>query len=158
MRLMLVGSVGCGKTTLLQRLDRQDLVYAKTQTTCLGERFIDTPGEYLTYGWMRRALQQASYDSDMLAFLQSATEERETIPPVFHTYFTLPVIGVVTKIDLAGPRERAAARERLERAGAGRVWEVSALTGEGVPELAAWLGSYRVPESSRAADGATRAG
>lgn len=31
MKVMLLGKIGCGKTTLTQRLNEQDVVYAKTQ-------------------------------------------------------------------------------------------------------------------------------
>jgi len=142
-RVMLVGSVGCGKTTLVQRLADRELAYVKTQTTRLDDEYIDTPGEYLTYGWMRRALQQAAYAASLVVFLQSAIEPRETIPPGFRTYFTQPVVGVVTKVDAATPDECAIARARLGRAGASEVWEVSALTGVGMPELAACLEQRR---------------
>ena len=37
-KLLLVGGVGCGKTTLLQRLEGRDIAYAKTGHPELGKR------------------------------------------------------------------------------------------------------------------------
>ena len=141
-RVMLLGNVGCGKTTLIQKLRGADIVYAKTETTQRGEDYIDTPGEYLAYGFMRRALQQSSYDAKLIGFLQSAVEPRATIQPGFHTYFTQPVIGIVTKIDLATPDQIGRARRWLELAGARTIVEVSALTGAGLDELRELLAGH----------------
>ncbi|MCL2780953.1 MAG: EutP/PduV family microcompartment system protein [Actinomycetia bacterium] len=138
-RLMLVGSVGCGKTTLAQRLRDQRLARVKTQTTQYLDTLIDTPGEYLRHGHLRRALQQAEPGADLVALLQSASEGQETIPPGFATFFTKPVIGIITKIDIADAERRRAARERLHRAGAREIIAVSAWTGEGLAELSARL-------------------
>ena len=138
-RLLLVGNVGCGKTTLVQRLTDQELTYSKTQAATFSAHFIDTPGEYLAHGYLRHALHQISVESSLIALLQSASETRETIPPGFSTFFTRPVIGVVTKIDLADEAQIESARARLRRAGAREIMAVSALTGQGVTELAARL-------------------
>ena len=44
-RAMLVGAIGCGKTTLTQRLKAQELKYNKTQAIEFSANIIDTPGE-----------------------------------------------------------------------------------------------------------------
>ena len=46
-KILLVGQVSCGKTTLCQRLNGLDIVYQKTQALDVVHRTIDTPGEYL---------------------------------------------------------------------------------------------------------------
>ena len=46
-RVLLVGSVSCGKTTLCQRLNGAIRQYKKTQTIEVMGQTIDTPGEYL---------------------------------------------------------------------------------------------------------------
>ena len=42
-RVALVGKIGCGKTTLRQKLSDEELHYRKTQTISYTEDFIDTP-------------------------------------------------------------------------------------------------------------------
>lgn len=47
-RVALVGKIGCGKTTLRQKLSDEELHYRKTQTISYYlEDFIDTPGEFI---------------------------------------------------------------------------------------------------------------
>ena len=53
--------------------------------------------------------------------------------------FSVPAVGVVTKIDCAGPREIAQAEELLHLTGVERIFRVSVVTGEGMEELLAFL-------------------
>ena len=46
-RILLVGTIGCGKTTLCQALNGMALEYKKTQAIEVVNTTIDTPGEYL---------------------------------------------------------------------------------------------------------------
>jgi len=46
-KIMFVGSVGVGKTTLTQRLKGLDIQYYKTQAVQFHDSIIDTPGEFL---------------------------------------------------------------------------------------------------------------
>ena len=47
-KVMMIGKIGCGKTTLSQRLLGQEVKYKKTQAVeVLGSDILDTPGEYL---------------------------------------------------------------------------------------------------------------
>jgi ethanolamine utilization protein EutP len=138
-RILLVGSVGCGKTTLLQRLHGAELVYAKTPAIVTEGEVLDTPGEYLELPWFKHALLLASYEVDLVVLLAAAGELEAKIPPGFTSYFTRPSIGVVTKIDLATPADVAHAVDHLRLAGADEVFAVSALTGEGIDALRARL-------------------
>lgn len=51
----------------------------------------------------------------------------------------MPVAGVVTKIDIATPKQIADAVELLQLAGADPIFKVSPMTGEGMEELVAFL-------------------
>lgn len=138
-RALLIGSVGCGKTTLLQRLQDRDLTYLKTQAITLEGTVLDSPGEYLEHTFYRHALRLASFESDVVVLLEAADAAHTKLPPAFTTFFTKPVIGVVTKTDLATPAQVARAREHLQLAGALEIHEVSAVTGHGIPTLLAAL-------------------
>ena len=54
-KLMLIGKVSCGKTTLCQYLTNQQMTYKKTQALTVTDNIIDTPGEYVE----RRQFYQA---------------------------------------------------------------------------------------------------
>ena len=130
-KLLLIGSVGCGKTTFLQHLHGLDQTYAKTQAIYSHDGTWDTPGEFVDSLWLKHALQQASTQVDLIVFLHAATSPTCKIPPLFATYFTKPAIGVVTKTDLATPAEIDHARTVLKLTGATDIYPVSSTTGDG---------------------------
>jgi ethanolamine utilization protein EutP len=138
-RILLVGGVGCGKTTLLQRLHGNDVSYAKTETIYTDGSVVDTPGEYLELPWFKHALRLASFEVELVVLLASATVGEARFPPGFTTFFMPPSIGVVTKTDIASPAEVATASSHLRLAGASELYEVSALTGQGMDALEARL-------------------
>ncbi len=132
---MLVGSVGCGKTTLSQRLRDEDLVHTKTQTLVWEDNLLDTPGEYVDHGSFKNALLVASYEADAVLMLDAATDDGSRLPPMFASLFNLPVLGVVTKTDISSQDQIGQARSRLDLAGAHELVEVSAVSGQGIPYL-----------------------
>lgn len=129
--VLLVGSVGCGKTTFRQRLHAEPIRYAKTQSIEAIAGVIDTPGEYLELGRYKRALMLASYDADAVILIQSAICPESRFPPSFASCFPSAVLGVVSKIDLAHPRQIAEAAQMLSLAGAERVLPVDSVSGRG---------------------------
>ena len=138
-RILLVGSVGCGKTTLLQRLHGEELNYLKTETIYTEGGVVDTPGEYLELPWFKHALRLASFEVDLVVLLASATVYEGRFQPGFTTFFMPPSIGVVTKTDIATPAQVESAGNHLRLAGATEILAVSALTGAGMDALVARL-------------------
>lgn len=134
--ILLIGSVGSGKTTLRQRLTGADLEYQKTQTTIIEDGVYDTPGEYLDHGWMRHILQLTSVDCDVVLLLLDPTSPLPRIPPGFSSFFTKPMLGVVTKIDIATTQQIDHARAVLDMSGATSVHEISSVTGHGIGAIA----------------------
>ncbi|WP_246043304.1 EutP/PduV family microcompartment system protein [Tessaracoccus massiliensis] len=130
-----MGSIGAGKTTFRQQLMEQDIDYAKTQSIEAFDGVIDTPGEYLEYGRLRRALQVVAYDVDTVVMMLDPTSDGNRIPPGFAISFNKPTIGIVTKIDLASPTQIAAAEEQLAQAGAERIYAVDSLSGRGFDDV-----------------------
>jgi len=132
---VLMGMSGCGKTTLIQALLGEALRYAKTQTVERHLHFIDTPGEYMEHRQFYRALIMTAVDAEEIGLVQDIGRS-SWIPPAFATTFAKPVFGIVTKTDLAKDRaEVQAAYDVLVRAGADPIFEICALTGDGLPEL-----------------------
>ena len=139
-KLLMIGTVSCGKTTLSQYLSGMELVYKKTQALDVIGTAIDTPGEYLEHRAYMRNLMVLSADVDYVLFLMDPTQERFMYSPGHSASFPVPVIGVVTKIDIATPKQIADAREMLEITGASPIFNISSYTGEGILELLKYIG------------------
>ena len=138
-KIMLIGHIACGKTTLCQRLNGLKQEYKKTQTIEVINHTIDTPGEYLEHRALLRSLTVTSVDVDLVLFLQDATSERFLFSPSQSAAFPIPVIGVVTKTDIATPEQTAQAVELLELAGADPIFCVSSVNGDGMDALINYL-------------------
>ncbi|VBB05293.1 ethanolamine/propanediol utilisation protein eutp/pduv [Lucifera butyrica] len=138
-KVMLIGPVGAGKTSLAAALAKNSRPVTKTQDISFADGAIDTPGEYAQIPRFYSALMVTAMSASLVIMVQDATEGKSTLPPAFAGMFARPVIGVVTKVDLpAADRERA--RACLEQAGAGKtVFFVSTVTGEGLNELMDYL-------------------
>lgn len=126
-KIMMIGKIGCGKTTLSQRLIGEDVTYKKTQALELvGQDILDTPGEYLEQRQFYKALVVTAVEADVILLLASAIDEQTSFSPRMSTMFSeKPVIGVVTKIDLVEkPEQIEAAKLILEMAGADVILQV----------------------------------
>ena len=135
-RIILIGRSTAGKTTLCQRINHEELQYHKTQTVqIVNQSMIDTPGEYLERRYFRGALMVTAADADTIVLVQDATEKGSMFPPAYSSMFAKPCVGVVTKSDLASEHEISNARQYLKAAGAGEIFVVSSVTGEGVEAL-----------------------
>ncbi|GHP13344.1 ethanolamine utilization protein EutP [Lentilactobacillus fungorum] len=140
-KAIFIGAIGCGKTTLIQRLDKLKLTYNKTQTLEFYSNIIDTPGEYVEHRAMYSNLMTSAIDADVVVLMQSATDPRVVLPTGFSTMFTKPTVGIVTKIDVATPKQINLVNDRLKDAGASQVFQVSAVTGKNVAKFTKYLQS-----------------
>ncbi|WP_313184501.1 EutP/PduV family microcompartment system protein [Lacrimispora sp.] len=140
MKIMLIGSVGSGKTTLCQRIQGEIINYKKTQSVEFYSQMIDTPGEFVLHRRFYSALQMMAASSDIIGFVCNVTEQSQTFSPYFAQNFTKPCIGIITKIDLASNEEAIInAEKRLELAGVEKIFRLSAVEDKGVAELIAYL-------------------
>ncbi|UNK20757.1 EutP/PduV family microcompartment system protein [Paenibacillus sp. N3/727] len=139
-KIIFAGSTGSGKTTLCQRLHGQEMAYKKTQAIENFEQAIDTPGECLENRYLYKMLLVSSVDADVIGLVQDCTKEESYFPPGFATMFAKPVIGIVTKVELAQSDEDITkARDYLQAAGVERIFEVSSMENVGMEELQAYL-------------------
>ena len=136
-KLLLIGKTGCGKTTLVQRINGKALKYEKTQMLSYYDNILDTPGEYMENRGLYKALIVSSYDCDVIAMIQAVDDERSIFPPSFSTAFTKPVIGIVSKSDLEGDISRS--EEILKEAGAEKIFLISSCDNEGIEALYEYL-------------------
>ncbi|MEM1485462.1 EutP/PduV family microcompartment system protein [Oscillospiraceae bacterium PP1C4] len=141
-KIMLVGKTFSGKTTLCQYLNNQELQYHKTQSIqVIGDSMIDTPGEYLERRNLYRALIVTSVEAEAIVLVQDAMDDNSMFAPQFASMFPKPVLGVVTKADLAGEEDIERAKSFLKDAGAQQIFVISSVTGSGCKELYAYLDS-----------------
>ncbi len=138
-KIILVGHVACGKTTLCQCLNGMEMKYKKTQALEVIHQTIDTPGEYVERRSLFHALVVTSVEADQVLFVQDASQDRFMFAPGQAAAFPIPVAGVVSKADMATPQQVKNAVELLELAGASPIFVVSAFTGQGIEELRDFL-------------------
>lgn len=108
-KILLIGGVGAGKTSLKQTLLREELRYRKTQTLDFSTLFVDCPGEYLEIPQYYHVFIDASRRVSEIWALQDATKKRTNFPPHFAKAFNKPIIGIITKVDLDQANEEQAA-------------------------------------------------
>lgn len=139
-KIIFIGNIGCGKTTLSQRILGEKQIYQKTQSVELrGDSIVDTPGEYLELNYFRGALMITSAEADVLGFVQSAIDDKRMFSPCYAGSFAKPAIGIVTKIDVATKEQIDEAEECLKMAGAERIFKVSCYKNKGIKELIKYL-------------------
>lgn len=135
-RLMVIGPVGCGKTTFCQRILGRDLVYQKTQSVQLVGSAIDTPGEYMESRAYYRALLVSAVEADVILLMQQAGDRASRYAPGIASMFQKPVLGVVTKIDCCEEElDIRRAEDILLLAGATPVFSISSVQDTGIEVL-----------------------
>jgi ethanolamine utilization protein EutP len=139
MFVMVSGPVSSGKTTLCQKLAGIPLITHKTQTIIQIGAAIDTPGEYLEGRWYWNRLIAASAEAEILLLVLDCGNRHYQLMAGLAAMFNCPVAGVITKTDIGDDEEIDFVRKRLTLAGASPVFAVSALTGQGIPDLADYL-------------------
>jgi len=135
-RVMLVGAVGSGKTTLARVLNKEETeTVTKTQSLEYSACSIDTPGEFVENPFYYRALFATSLEADAVVFIQDATRNRSIFPPGFAAAFSKRTIGVVTKIDHPQADVKRATGFLKSLGLSGPVVLTSAFTGEGIETI-----------------------
>ena len=133
---LFVSKSGCGKTSLCQRLQGEEIKYKKTQSIDLYVDSIDTPGEYLENRNYYSALITTAAEANMIALVQECGDTISMMPPGFAGTFGREVIGIITKTDIGECEDSIdIIEEQLRVAGVSRVFKVSAYSTEGIEEL-----------------------
>lgn len=138
-KVIFIGQTGCGKTTLCQKLNKQELKYKKTQAVELYGTAIDTPGEYMENPRLYHALQVTAADAAVIALVSDPTRAYQAIPPAFAGVFSKKVIGIVTKLEIAEEAEITRAVRELEKANAKPIFLVDTVAGTGMDVLAEYF-------------------
>lgn len=137
-KLILIGRVAAGKTTLRQALMGEKPHYYKTQYIQYTDVIIDTPGEYTELRNLSGPLALYAYEADVVGLVLSADEPYSIFNPCLAAIVNREVIGLVTGIDK--PRANVErATKWLKLAGCRRVFALSSYTREGIDELLEFL-------------------
>ena len=113
-KLILMGRVAAGKTTLTQALKGEQLHYCKTQYINYMDTIIDTPGEYTEVHTLAAALGVYSYEADVIGIISGIDKPDANVPLVERW---LANCGV--------PKEK--------------MFYISSYTGEGLEKIIAYL-------------------
>lgn len=138
-KIMMLGPIGHGKTTLIQSLINEDITYNKTQDIIYLGDFIDTPGEFVQHRRFNIALQVTSQDAAIIVFVLNATINSQIYAPGYAQSFNKPVIGVVSHIDVARNDDIKNAKAQLHLAGVQHIFEISPISGKGLAELRSYF-------------------
>ena len=137
-RLILIGRVAAGKTTLTQALKGEQIHYCKTQYINYTDTIIDTPGEYTEVHRLSAALALYAYEADIVGFVISANEPFCIVPPNCTCLVNREVIGIISGIDK--PDANIPQAERwLRNTGCTKLFYVSSHTGEGLNSIIDYL-------------------
>ncbi|MCS7232488.1 MAG: EutP/PduV family microcompartment system protein [Synergistetes bacterium] len=136
-RVMVIGSTGVGKTTLLEKLGLRNKRVKKTESVDVDAFSIDTPGEFLDIPRFYNALIVFSSKAKIVLLVVDAVDPKP-FPSGISKVLRAVALGVINKIDLLYDGKELKidlARKFLRDAGVKEVFEVSALTGFGLIEL-----------------------
>ncbi len=139
--IMLIGPVGAGKSTLLRSLTRSDEDVKKTEAITYTDQAIDTPGEMITIPYFFNALILNSVRAGLILFLMDGHRPSQ-LPSRLSLAMKAPVLGVITKIDLADEASLNKARAALKTAGVKEIFEISSVSGEGIKKLNERIAGY----------------
>ena len=141
-KIILIGRVAAGKTTLTQALRGEEIHYFKTQYVNYLDTIIDTPGEYAENHDLGAALCLYAYEADVVALLIAADEQYSLFPPNITCMVNREVIGIVTKCDKADP---TTAEGWLRLSGCETVFHVDSKTGTGINKVLEHLKNHIKP-------------
>jgi len=138
-RIMIIGARNCGKTLLANRLNGLNIPLRKVQDTIYAGYTIDVPSAYIENAWMYMHTIALSQDASCILLLIDQSRPAMIYSPGFARVFRCPVVGVISKSDLA--EENAAACEtQLRQIGIDPpLFHISNETGEGIDELKSYL-------------------
>ena len=137
-KLILMGRVAAGKTTLTQALKGEQLHYCKTQYIDYMDTIIDTPGEYMQVHGLGAALAIYSYEADVVGVVISANEPYCVFPPNVACMVNREVIGIITGIDKPDANIPLA-EQWMKNIGCETVFHISSHTGEGLDKIIDFL-------------------
>jgi ethanolamine utilization protein EutP len=138
-KVMVIGAIGAGKSSLIARLNDSEEEVRKTQTLTYCNSTIDTPGEYLENPFMYKNIIAVSEEADCVIFVQDLNQHRCFYPPGLARSFNKRTVGVITKADGDMSKLSSVLRNFKEMGLDEPYFITSAKTGQGINELKSFL-------------------
>lgn len=143
-RMVFVGDVGAGKTTLFNALYGDFSPARKTQAVEFNDAgCVDTPGEYFSHPRLYHALINTLADCDILIYVHAANNPECRIPAgLLEIYPHLHRLAVITQADaedadIPGTRELLAAYHFEPP-----IFAINSLNADDVRQVSAFLASF----------------
>ncbi len=134
-KVMIIGGIGSGKSTLTEVLLGTNVAASKTQTLNYRDWIVDTPGEYTENPYFYKAIMATLLEVKKILLIQDATRMSPVFPPGFTSGLPQPTVGVITKADSEqADIERANKFLRLAMPN-GEIIITSSVTGLGIAQL-----------------------
>ncbi len=141
-RVMTIGAVDVGKSSLLLALKNSGMKATKTQAVNYTDTGVDIPGEYIENPQFYKHVIALAQEAACVILVQDATHKSCRFPPGFCSCIAVPVMGVITKVDRSDC-DVEIARRLLKQSGLVKpIFETSAETGEGIQQLRQYLKDY----------------
>lgn len=134
-RVMLIGSIGAGKSTLTNALLNVNEDVLKTQSLHYRDWIVDTPGEYTENPFYYKNIMATSLEVTHVFYIQDATKEKVIFPPGFSSGIPKLPVGVVTKADHPDADVSRAIHRLRQTLVDGPIVVTSAATGRGIQTL-----------------------
>ncbi|MDR2614099.1 MAG: 50S ribosome-binding GTPase [Candidatus Accumulibacter sp.] len=139
-RIVLLGAIEAGKTTLFNALTGKRGTVLKTQALDFDRDVVDTPGEFFSHPRLYHALITTAAEADVLVYVHACDDREFRLPPgLLDVNAGKRVIGVISKVDLPGADPDAAERLLRRHGFEGLVFRVSARRPETLAPLKAQL-------------------
>lgn len=136
-KVMLIGAIDAGKTTLINKLLGKDVSALKTQSLLYYDWIVDTPGEYTENPMFYKNIMATSLEVTHVCYIQDATRNKNIFPPGFSRGITKLPIALVTKCDHDEANLKRATEMLMKVVFKGPLLYTSALEGTGLEHLKA---------------------
>jgi ethanolamine utilization protein EutP len=146
-RVMIIGAVGSGKSSLIKALTEEGRQVMKTQSLVYHDWLIDTPGEYTENPLFYRSLMATSHQAVAVLLVHDATRDRTGFPPGFAGGFPIPSIGAVTKVDHPDAQSDRAIQLIRQALPGSDIVLTSSKSGEGIEALRILVDRYIRPQN-----------
>ncbi|KMY53804.1 ethanolamine utilization protein EutP [Bacillus sp. FJAT-27231] len=134
-RVMLIGSIGAGKSTLTNALLGKQVEAVKTQSLVYHDWIVDTPGEYTENPLFYKNIMATALEVTHVFYIQDATGDKMVFPPGFSAGIPKLSVGIVTKADHPNADIERTIQKLKQAVTDGPIVVTSSVTGKGIQLL-----------------------